>query len=431
MPDYKKKKHSRIASVSRPRPKKSKKETSQSYDIPMFSSLTKKKSAKRQNMKVVKGKKLEKRKKILVVISVIAAVAICFSVLSIAFPMGITESLGNTISLIGTGGYPLALESTQTINVVSRGSYYYVLSNTHVYSFTNAGKKLFSYAHGLENPVIKTSASRAFVFEQGGNQAFIFTHSGLKESLSFEKKIITANISDSGNYAVATESDKYTCAVTVFTKRNKKLYEWFSAEDIVNNLVISPNGKKLAVSVFTSKNGRYTSKVNVLNFKSATPEFSETFENSLIYNLNSTYKSGFTVVTQNKIKFVKWFKYKEKEYTSDYSTALFRTGKNGFVVVFNRESDKTDNKIAVFSKSGKLRFEIAYRGIISDIAVLGSHIYCMSDSTVNLLSSEGEVLRKASYGFGAVRLVATSTNTCAVITDNKIEKIKLEPEEKK
>ena len=54
----------------------------------------------------------------------------------------------------------------------------------------------------------------------------------------------------------------------------------------------------------------------------------------------------------------------------------------------------------------------------------------MSDSEVNQLNSDGVVLRKSPCGFGSVRIVATATSTCAVITDNKIEKIKLEQEKK-
>lgn len=425
MPDYRKKKHNRIAA-----PKKNKrvrnKEIKADYDIKMSPQGKNRKAETPQKMKVVKGNKFENIRKLKFFTVVVVALVLIFTILHYALPMGIAESVSNTLSLMGAGGYPIKLDSTQTINAISKGTHYYLLSNTNVEAFSNSGKLLFSYAHGFENPIIKTSASRALVFEQGGNQLLIFTNNGLKDALSFEKDIITANISDSGTYAVATESDKYTAEVTVFNKRGKQLYEWFSAENTVNNVILSANGKKLAVSSFNSKNGLFYSQLNVLNYKSATPEYTENFENGIIYNLDSTHRSGFAVITSNKVKFIKWFKYKSTEYTSEYNSAIFRTGKNGFTVVFNRENDKTDNRIAVFSKSGKLKYEIQYKGIISDIAVLGNHIYCMGDSSIHLLNNKGEVLRNADCGFGAVRIVATSTNTCAVITDNKIEKIKLE-----
>ena len=125
---------------------------------------------------------------------------------------------------------------------------------------------------------------------------------------------------------------------------------------------------------------------------------------------------------------IKWSNQKTKQYTNEYSTAFFRGGKGGYIAVFNRESDKTDNRIAVFSKSGVLKGETVFKGIISDIQVRNGHIYCISDTEIYLLSKDGSVLRKASCGFGGIKLNVTSTNTVTVVSDNNIEKISLERE---
>ena len=427
MPDYKKKRHSRISPSPRPRRKKADK-AQQNYDIEMSAASGRKPKRTQQNMKVDKGNKAEKIRRFRVSVAVVLIIAVAFAVLQVVMPMGVVEGVSNVISLIGTGSYPIELESTQTINVVSKGNYYYVLSNTNLYAYTNSGKELFSYVHGFENPVLKTSASRGIVFEQGGKQLLIFTHSGFKESITVEKSIFTAAISDSGTYALATGSDQYTAAVTVYNKHNKKLYEWFSAEKTVNNVAISPNGKKIAVSAFGSSGGGYISNLSILSFDSATPEYSESLENTLVYNIDSSFSRGFIAITDKTVKFVKWRNHKVTDYKTDYNASMFRAGKTQYVLVSNRESDKTDNHIAVFTKSGKLKYELQYKGIISDIAVFGGHIYCMNDSDISQLSSDGAVIKSADCGFGSVRLAVTSANSCAVITDNKIEKIKLEME---
>ena len=152
---------------------------------------------------------------------------------------------------MGTGSYPIELGGTETVNTVSRGSYYYVLSNTDIVAFNNSGKSLFSFTHGYENPVLKVSATRAMVFEQGGNEALIFDLKGLKTTAKTEKSIITGAVSDSGRYALVTLSDKYASAVTVYDKKDNAVYEWYSAENTVNNVAVSPNGKKIAVSSLT------------------------------------------------------------------------------------------------------------------------------------------------------------------------------------
>ena len=166
-----------------------------------------------------------------------------------------------------------------------------------------------------------------------------------------------------------------------------------------------------------------------MNFGSATPEYSADFPNTVVYSIDATHGCSFAAVTSNGIKFIKWSKFKANDYGNEYNTAFFRAGKGGYLAVFNRESDKTDNRIAVFSKSGELKYELHYKGIISDIRLYGGHIYCISDTNVFLLSSEGKILRTAACGFGAVKLNVNATNTVAVITDNKIEKLELEQEQ--
>ena len=69
--------------------------------------------------------------------------------------------------------------------------------------------------------------------------------------------------------------------------------------------------------------------------------------------------------------------------------------------------------------------EFEFKQAVSDIQVSGGHIYCMSDTEVFLLSDSGEKLRSADCGFGAVWLAVTGSNEAAVITDNRIDKVKL------
>ena len=428
MPNYKKKKHNKIFYTNNSHHAKPKRKKMPSADIEMAPANKSKKSAPKNNMKILKGKKLEHKRKLKIWALIFAVLIIAVSIFQIVLPGGIAENLSNTISLLGSGGYPLELDSTATLNSVSKGSYYYVLSNTHISAFSNSGKELFSHPHGFAKPVLKVSSTRALVFNQGSTEFLIFNLRGLKESLQSEKEIITANISDSGVYALATVSEKYASAVTVYSKRGKVLYEWFSAEDTVNDVVISPNGKKLAVARFNSNIGKFKSTVSVLNFKSATSEYTESFENTLIYNLDSSLRFGFSLATAKEIKFIRWSNFKTKSYKNDYTVSMFRSCKNGYVAVFNREGDKTDNRIAVFGANGKFKFEFQFKGIITDIEISGSNIYCMSDTDIYLFDKEGKVIRSASCGFGAVRFAIIGGNSTAVITDNKIEKIKLEQE---
>ena len=431
MPDYKKKKINRLKGA--PKQKKAKRVTPpENDDIVMTPTPAKRRGAPPKtekpvsNMRVVNGKKLERKRRFRVSLSAVSAVAVVLLVLHLILPVGILENVQNLTALIGSGGYPAEINSTEVLNSVSRGNYYYVLTDTKLNAYSGGGKEIYSYSHGFENPVLKTSKTRAMVFSQGGNEAYIYNLAELKSSVSTEKEIITANISDSGAYALVTHSDSYASVVSVYNKNNKLVYEWYSSEDTVNNVAISPNGKKIAVSAFNATSGDYSAKVCVLSFDSATPEYSESYSGSPIYGIDSRSGAGFSVITENSVQFIEWSNYKKTEYKNDYTMSMFRSGSGGSAAVFNRSSDKTDNRVAVFNSKGKLKSEFEFKGIIGDIEIYGGHIYCISDTFVYLLSESGEILRKAECGFGAVRISVTGTNTAAVVTDNQIYKIRLE-----
>lgn len=80
----------------------------------------------------------------------------------------------------------------------------------------------------------------------------------------------------------------------------------------------------------------------------------------------------------------------------------------------------------LFGTKGQQKKEFEFKGTVSDIAVSGGHIYCISDTEVFLYGSDGKLLRKAECGFGGVNIAPLGRTLAAVITDNRIDKIQLE-----
>ena len=381
-----------------------------------------------KNMRVVRGKRLETKRKLKAVSVILAIIIAAVLLCEWLIPAGLVETLSNTVATWGAGSYPATLESSNTINAVSKGSYYYVLTNNNIEAYSSSGKRIFSYNHGFENPVIKTSSTRALVFGQNSNQVLIFTLKGLKATVDTKKEIKTAAIGDDGTYAVVTNADSYAAQVSVYKKDGKLVYEWFSSKDLVNNVAVAPSGKKIAVSTINSSIGSYNSKLLVFEVDSSKSEYEKSYENTVIYTLDTAFTGGFSVLTSNRYDFVDWSDYETTQYENDYNTAMFRTGNNGVAVVYNRENDKTDNRIAVFSKSGELKRVLQFKGIITDFAFKDGHVYCLSDTKVYVLNDNGSVMRSADCGFGAVKVCPISQSKVAIVTDNVISEIKLEQE---
>ena len=362
MPEYKRKKVRKA-----PRDKSRQVNKKQNDDIIMQPSY-KGVSESEVPMRVVIGRKLKNKRRLKVTLISVAVILAIVTLLNFILPVSIAENITNTLAIMGTGSYPLDISGVETLNTVSKRSYYYVLSDTNIQAFTNGGKRIFNEPHGLYSPVLVTSDTRALVFDQGGNNVRIYNLGGLVKTVQTKKAIINASVSRSGSFALVTESDDYTAVVTVYNKNFDVIYEWNSAKDIVNCVAISPNGKKIAVSTLNASGGKYTSKVLVLGFDSADPLYTVDLQENIVLYLTDSGK-GFNVVTHNSYRYVNWSKYTSTEVSDSGEIDIFRQTPSGVVIVFNRVNDKSDNTVIAVSNKGKEAAHFNINGIISDIVL--------------------------------------------------------------
>ena len=269
MPDYKKKKVSNKLSRKRSNrihDSRSKKEQINidfnDYDVEMTDSIASKKK-KQDSIKVVKGKRLERQRKFKIFLVAVALIVVTYLILTFTLPVSVGENIENFTATFGTGDYPIEIYGTDVLDSHSKGLYYYVLTDTNLSAFSNSGKEIYTYSHGYENPVLKSSETRALIFSQGGNSLEIYNLSKKIKEYQPKNPIITADICRNGSYAVATYSDSYATSVKVFDKNNKVLFKWNSAKDTVNALTLSPNGRYLVVSTFNANDGNLNSKISV------------------------------------------------------------------------------------------------------------------------------------------------------------------------
>ncbi len=428
MPDYKKKKVSRFG-FDMKKPNKPKKKKGDE-DIVMKSQGKKAEpKAEPSRFRVVKGKREERRRRMTVTVAVIAVILVGCLLAHLILPVGLPENIVNSVHKIGSGSFPVELSGGETVTAEGRSGVFYTLTDTSVTAVTNSGKQVYNILHGYSNPVLKTSETRALVFDQGAGKLAVYNLN--RKVCSFEdedESIITAAISRDGVYAIATRAENYASTVTVYSKRGEKLYSWSSAKDTVNSVVISPSGKKIAVSTVFSGGGSGSSRVMIFSFDSADSIASFELSSDFVYSLEAMGK-GFCILTKQNCSFVDWSKHRKVDIKSELELDMFRRHSGGAVLVFNRSSDKSDNTVMLISKNGEKLSEFNFKGIISDIEYDGGHIYCISDTAVLRYSKTGELLQTGSCEYGCKRLAVLSKNKVAVITDSSITRVELTEEE--
>ena len=422
MADYKKRKVKHKPLHSK-RPQKNKIH-SENIEMRSFSSN----KTPEKKMKVVKGKKLERRHKFKVFISSVAVICLSAFILTLTLPVDIFENITNAVMLIGSGSYPSELYGFETLDSVSKNDYYYILTDTNLNAFTNGGKRIFSHPHGFENPVLSTCETRALVFDQGGNSLYVYNLKNRVNTFESDNSIINASVSRNGHFAVSVKSNNYASTVFVFNKHQEKIYTWNSAKEIINNVLVSPDGKKLALTTLNVSGGKYISKLHVFSFNSADPIFSLDFEEQPSYKLVNTDLRHFALLNSSGMFVFSWKNYSKSEVKSDYFLDNFRFDKRGSLLVFNRNSDKSDNTVMIVSSKGEKVSEFHFKGIITDIEYKRDNVYLISDTKSYILDKTGNIIRKGDCSYGCVRFAVVGAHSLAVITDNNVNKIDISKE---
>ncbi len=419
MPDYKRKKVKKPFARKKPhinREKKSATEPKRKQNIGVVPE---------NDIKVVRGKKFKRVRKIKILSAVAAILIVVTIVLSFTLPVSLYENFVNFFARIGSGSYPISISGSSVLNTVSGGSYYYVLTDTNIAAYSNSGKIIFDELHGFANPIISVSDTRVLVYDQGGNSVFIYNLGGKIHALETESKIITASISRDGDFAIATHAEGYASSVNVYDKKANKLYTWNSAKDIVNNVLVDAKGKKLAVTTLNATSGKYITKLLILNFKSADPLHTLELDGSLPLSLKNTGK-GISVICNDKYKFVNWSDYNTKEITASGEINLFRGNGNNLLLVFNRANDRSDNTVFLVSKSGEKVTEFKINSAITDIQYKNGRVYLVNDTVAVIYDKKGNLLKKGECEYGAKKIAVVASNAVALITDNEILRTKID-----
>ena len=143
MPDYKKK---RIGFKG----KKNNKRVKPQSDIQMNSGNNS--DSSKSKIKVVKGNKIARIRRLKIAGLVALTLTVAIVILSFTLPIGIGENLSNLFAFMGGGEYPREIYGAKTLNAVSKGSYYYVLTDTNLCAFSNSGKEIYTNSQDIQIP---------------------------------------------------------------------------------------------------------------------------------------------------------------------------------------------------------------------------------------------------------------------------------------
>ncbi len=423
MPDYRKKK---FGKEKKPIKNTVKKERKREKEIIFEDDLLNGSS----KIKVIKGKKVERQRKFRIFLTTVAFLIAANIILSLILPVNLIENVKNLSAVIGSGSFPVELNGLSTIDTKQNTSVFYILSDTGLTAYNRSGKEVYHRLCGYENPVMSVSETRVLVYDQGGNELSISNLKEVTNTYKSDDPIICAAVGRNGSYAVVTSSSEYASTVTVFNRKSKRLYTWNSAKEIINNVCVSADGKKIGVSTITTVNGRFSSHLYVLSFESADPVYTLDLKEKTVISLKASGRNLVVGADGGYVSFINLKKNSTVTLEKELDLSYYRSYGRKNLFVFNLSSNKSQNTVVITDSNGNKKGEFQINETISDIQLFGSHIYCISDTKTFIYDLDGTLVRTGECGYGCKRLAVTGTYSVAVITDTSMDEFDISKKEK-
>lgn len=396
-------------------------------DIEMKSRTKGKRTASaRPELTVVKGRKHEKRRSLMLIGFIIILLIAVYLIILAFHPVGVIEYFSSLYKTIGTGGgYDVPLGAQDISDCERKGDYYYLVTETDIKCINNNGKSISSVSHGFADPVCSTAETRYIVYGQGEKTVKAYSFDRELFARAFDEQIICTDICDSGVYAVATHANGYDSVVYVFDRNNKPLFEWYSSDGIVSSLRLTSDGKRLIVSAFTADQGQLNTYINVFDFSSADPEYRFTFQNEMIYRIYLLSNSRACAVSENSVHFLNIKDGTVSSQTADYSNYIAESIDGGLVIVSNLAANSERNSVTVYNRKGGIDTQISLELPVNDIAVRNGSFYILSDSALIRMNRDGEILSTAEISFDTEHIVPISERYVACVNNSQIIKTEL------
>ncbi len=340
-----------------------------------------------------------------------------------------TKGISDFFDSLSAGpGYPYAKETAGIDSVVTLDDELVVLANDKTYQLNTTAKETKEEQHTYSDPTVISKAGKFLVFDRASGRIKLNNSSGLIWEKDLKENVLAADLSENSRVIVATHSGASKCTMTVFSKKQEKIFQWNCTSGYIADVAISENGKYFAASVISEKNAEILSSLFIFSIKESeliqkieytkTSLFDISFtpDNNVIAvgdNLRSTVtldgeRTDDDIFKNNTLASVAYDStgtcvMQFLEYSGVNSNILVMTNKKGKECArVKLESNVKKvacgekyfaavlaDKILCFNKRGKQVGEIKINNQVEHIAIIGSKCYVFTSGMINRYSVRG------------------------------------------
>ncbi|MBQ3416610.1 MAG: hypothetical protein IJH32_02085 [Ruminococcus sp.] len=319
-------------------------------------------------------------------------------------------------------------ENISSGNFDSMGQYLVFASDSRLATVNNYGRTVYTSSMALSTPVLVTSKDYIMVYNLGGTGFEIDTLDKNILSSTAENKIVVADISDSGTYALVTQYDGYLSKLYVYNKENEQIFAYSYADYYVTGVSLNSSGTMAAVSGISALDGVEISAVYIHDFTEKDPVVFKEFPGDFLYDISYLSDSMVCAVGSTSA-------YGIKAHSGDVETTSYEgrtltaydinTDTDTFSLSLSRSGDGRNCDIYNFNSSGRLSNHFSTDLRVISLSTYKNHVAVLSADTVYLYAKDGRKISEKGAGLDTHAVSLFTSSDAYVLSSSNITTLKL------
>ncbi len=268
------------------------------------------------------------------------------------------------------------------------------MGKTGLVVFDKKGREKFSVGMTVDSPAMDSAGNLIAFAPNGKNAVFVVDKRGKITDFKTENRINNLKISKSGKIVVLTDKKTYNGNATVYSKRGEALFEWNAGTCNLLDAALSPDGKKLAVSVVYTGGKKLECSIMMFETEKGGAPFAEkSTGDNFISSLSWTDNNTLVVVGDKMLCALngrgadKW----EFDYDGRQLTAFCAQDKNNIVIALGMSSLDKEYQVYSFTSNGRKQCEYIFEDDIQNISTNKNRILITSLNKAELINKSGRL----------------------------------------
>jgi hypothetical protein len=325
----------------------------------------------------------------LLAVALIAAVAVGIVSLNNLFvDVELSTRVGDLIGSFGGPGFPAQLPGGVIRDMKPMGGNLALLTDAGMTLYNGRGKLISTAQQVTDQTVIDTNSDRVLSYEVGSRSYRLHTASRVTE-MEAENTIQSADLCDSGAFALATDSRQFVAEVTVYSEPGEPhIFRWSSPDNHVSGVALSPRGDRVAVTCLTTENGVIKSLVELFSTTRDSKVAQAEFPGSMILSVQFLEQERIAVLTDREYIVLDFTG--EKLFThelGDGATAsIGMYARETLLLTEYRESRRRE--VVLLTENGAVAAKLEAGPEVRDVAIDRKWIYILDNTGIRRMSRE-------------------------------------------